>query len=121
FTARANLEACREGTCSATDPAGSWRSAATIRRKSRRAGVAVPQRLTDRGRCAMATPQGSTRRRRNSAARKKGAAAQESRSEEHTSELQSRENLVCRLLLEEKKGWARMPWTGPTCACRRTP
>src|SRR5690606_40463572 len=28
---------------------------------------------------------------------------QKSRSEEHTSELQSRENLVCRLLLEKKK------------------
>src|SRR5690606_40592322 len=28
----------------------------------------------------------------------------DSRSEEHTSELQSRENLVCRLLLEKKKG-----------------
>src|SRR5207302_11510695 len=28
----------------------------------------------------------------------------EERSEEHTSELQSRENLVCRLLLEKKKG-----------------
>src|SRR5690606_41089441 len=27
------------------------------------------------------------------------------RSEEHTSELQSRENLVCRLLLEKKKVW----------------
>src|SRR5690606_40927448 len=27
------------------------------------------------------------------------------RSEEHTSELQSRENLVCRLLLEKKNGW----------------
>src|SRR5690606_41739877 len=27
------------------------------------------------------------------------------RSEEHTSELQSRENLVCRLLLEKKKIW----------------
>src|SRR5690606_40011980 len=27
------------------------------------------------------------------------------RSEEHTSELQSRENLVCRLLLEKKKAW----------------
>src|SRR5690606_41163679 len=27
------------------------------------------------------------------------------RSEEHTSELQSRENLVCRLLLEKKKKW----------------
>src|SRR5690606_40048204 len=30
-------------------------------------------------------------------------ASSESRSEEHTSELQSRENLVCRLLLEKKK------------------
>src|SRR5690606_41988002 len=30
-------------------------------------------------------------------------AAAEQRSEEHTSELQSRENLVCRLLLEKKK------------------
>src|SRR5690606_40913186 len=29
--------------------------------------------------------------------------SQKSRSEEHTSELQSRENLVCRLLLEKKK------------------
>src|SRR5690606_41939380 len=29
--------------------------------------------------------------------------AKEERSEEHTSELQSRENLVCRLLLEKKK------------------
>src|SRR5690606_42067853 len=31
------------------------------------------------------------------------ALAQRHRSEEHTSELQSRENLVCRLLLEKKK------------------
>src|SRR5690606_42025713 len=31
------------------------------------------------------------------------AEAQRQRSEEHTSELQSRENLVCRLLLEKKK------------------
>src|SRR5690606_40337530 len=31
------------------------------------------------------------------------------RSEEHTSELQSRENLVCRLLLEKKKNHHRMP------------
>src|SRR5690606_36833513 len=30
------------------------------------------------------------------------------RSEEHTSELQSRGNLVCRLLLENKKGYGRM-------------
>src|SRR5690606_41295393 len=31
------------------------------------------------------------------------SAGDETRSEEHTSELQSRENLVCRLLLEKKK------------------
>src|SRR5690606_40935186 len=31
----------------------------------------------------------------------------EARSEEHTSELQSRENLVCRLLLEKKKRLAQ--------------
>src|SRR5436309_4720985 len=31
------------------------------------------------------------------------------RSEEHTSELQSRENLVCRLLLEKKKGSCCLP------------
>src|SRR5690606_40572469 len=36
-------------------------------------------------------------------ARVVGADERESRSEEHTSELQSRENLVCRLLLEKKK------------------
>src|SRR5690606_36542808 len=33
----------------------------------------------------------------------RGQRAAEIRSEEHTSELQSRENLVCRLLLEKKK------------------
>src|SRR5690606_40850598 len=33
----------------------------------------------------------------------------EPRSEEHTSELQSRENLVCRLLLEKKNGLSAMP------------
>src|SRR3712207_7977681 len=33
------------------------------------------------------------------------------RSEEHTSELQSRQYLVCRLLLEKKKtGWSRNTW-----------
>src|SRR5690606_42084660 len=34
------------------------------------------------------------------------ATAERRRSEEHTSELQSRENLVCRLLLEKKKAVA---------------
>src|SRR5690606_41623389 len=35
--------------------------------------------------------------------RHEAALARSTRSEEHTSELQSRENLVCRLLLEKKK------------------
>src|SRR5690606_41714738 len=34
---------------------------------------------------------------------KKHSGFEQDRSEEHTSELQSRENLVCRLLLEKKK------------------
>src|SRR5690606_39332137 len=34
-------------------------------------------------------------------------ASSDGRSEEHTSELQSREKLVCRLLLEKKKKWMR--------------
>src|SRR2546430_13684698 len=42
------------------------------------------------------------------------------RSEEHTSELQSQSNLVCRLLLEKKK--SMQPWTAdsflPSCAAR---
>src|SRR5688572_32100054 len=44
------------------------------------------------------------------------------RSEEHTSELQSQSNLVCRLLLEKKKQSIRLstPRT-PNCARRRVP
>src|SRR5436309_6495083 len=37
------------------------------------------------------------------------------RSEEHTSELQSRENLVCRLLLEKKKTAGRETLTKDVC------
>src|SRR5690606_41754859 len=51
-----------------------------------------------------------TRRRRGKPARRQvhqrpslAARSVDTRSEEHTSELQSRENLVCRLLLEKKK------------------
>src|SRR5690606_41601413 len=33
------------------------------------------------------------------------------RSEEHTSELQSRENLVCRLLLEKKNAWRKRKYS----------
>src|SRR5690606_40124867 len=38
------------------------------------------------------------------------------RSEEHTSELQSRENLVCRLLLEKKNARATWYWPASTLA-----
>src|SRR2546430_10314608 len=48
---------------------------------------------------------GRRRRRRTQAGRQARARCQEKaqRSEEHTSELQSQSNLVCRLLLEKKK------------------
>src|SRR3954462_13559965 len=39
------------------------------------------------------------------------------RSEEHTSELQSHDNLVCRLLLEQKRKATRPPSILPTCQC----
>src|SRR5690606_41073230 len=41
--------------------------------------------------------------RASAASAASASAASAARSEEHTSELQSRENLVCRLLLEKKK------------------
>src|SRR3712207_7009466 len=41
------------------------------------------------------------------------------RSEEHTSELQSRQYLVCRLLLEKKKHTAQCPLQGPADHHRR--
>src|SRR5437773_3976809 len=45
-------------------------------------------------------------------------AVRPARSEEHTSELQSHHDLVCRLLLEKKKHKAPMPSTGTSSACR---
>src|SRR2546430_5928634 len=48
-------------------------------------------------------PAQRTPRRRLSALRARSAPLPRSRSEEHTSELQSQSNLVCRLLLEKKK------------------
>src|SRR3712207_7632791 len=64
----------------------------------------VPRRRCARWRCPGAGPRGW------------------SRSEEHTSELQSRQYLVCRLLLEKKKNnpLSRQPWRlclGPLLRC----
>src|SRR2546427_8603035 len=53
-----------------------------------------------RGNCRRWTPPASSRR---CWTRSPTHTAWESRSEEHTSELQSQSNLVCRLLLEKKK------------------
>src|SRR5687768_7262902 len=57
------------------------------------------------------TINGSRRTCRYTTLRTASNAAPPSRSEEHTSELQSRLHLVCRLLLEKKK---RAPWTTST-------
>src|SRR5690349_23934834 len=57
------------------------------------AGEVLRERAGSRGRRVQA----AARHRRRSLPRKPG------RSEEHTSELQSRRDLVCRLLLEKKK------------------
>src|SRR2546430_13547740 len=43
------------------------------------------------------------------------------RSEEHTSELQSQSNLVCRLLLEKKKNTTRVPNTIDNSRLRLSP
>src|SRR2546427_2707082 len=56
-----------------------------------RSEAGPPERMTPRGQ----------KRRRNASSTSKGCSSQ--RSEEHTSELQSQSNLVCRLLLEKKK------------------
>src|SRR5690606_40119825 len=66
--------------------------AAACRRRGRRPSPTPRSRRWRRTRRA-----GCTTRRASSSATAPG------RSEEHTSELQSRENLVCRLLLEKKK------------------
>src|SRR5207302_6238092 len=52
-------------------------------------------------------PRDRRRCREPAAARRSRLRCPSPRSEEHTSELQSRENLVCRLLLEKKKNGPR--------------
>src|SRR5690349_22765439 len=59
-----------------------------------------PKRRTKTHSCARARPIPRTPRARRTS---RPAGAARKRSEEHTSELQSRRDLVCRLLLEKKK------------------
>src|SRR5262249_61691240 len=59
----------------------------------------MPSARRPRERSTMSARSSATRRRKAGSARRRAAV----RSEEHTSELQSLTNLVCRLLLEKKK------------------
>src|SRR5690606_41755293 len=69
------------------------------RRREQRADPRLAQRPRLGAGGRRRPPPARHRRRR----RPGGRAGRQGRSEEHTSELQSRENLVCRLLLEKKK------------------
>src|SRR5207302_11049790 len=68
--------------------------------RSDRRGV---HRLDAAARARAAVPRGHRPQRPLAVQERPGDLVSDSRSEEHTSELQSRENLVCRLLLEKKK------------------
>src|SRR5690606_41714561 len=78
-------------------------------RARRRAGrSAAPRTTRNRAGYGRRKPDGSHRSSRWARPDRRGRArffrgTRRRRSEEHTSELQSRENLVCRLLLEKKK------------------
>src|SRR3712207_7265031 len=82
----------------------------TLFRSARTA--AGPERAVHVGLLARAARAPGRRRRRAAAAQ----AVHARRSEEHTSELQSRQYLVCRLLLEKKKNSMI-----PACFCFHTP
>src|SRR2546430_8773164 len=62
----------------------------------------------------------SNRERRPPASRRASGACPAIRSEEHTSELQSQSNLVCRLLLEKKKNHKKIKTYVPTLKVSRT-
>src|SRR5207302_10063719 len=67
--------------------------------QSARIRVRPPARQLPAARWCLSPPSAPSRRREPRSV----ARVRATRSEEHTSELQSRENLVCRLLLEKKK------------------
>src|SRR2546422_2754094 len=69
-----------------------------------RAGMVAPTwRVGGARRCAAAAAGTTARASRTAVVRAMQARSRKARSEEHTSELQSRLHLVCRLLLEKKK------------------
>src|SRR2546430_6352313 len=81
----------------------------TLFRSSRRA----PERSAppSRRRSTPASRPRSRRPRDGGSARRRRRSGSEARSEEHTSELQSQSNLVCRLLLEKKKTYQVLLYT----------
>src|SRR2546430_13537313 len=81
-----------------------FRSALYSRRRNADDALAVPG-------CALADRAGTggSRRARADHDRPAGRGHDDGRSEEHTSELQSQSNLVCRLLLEKKKVHETVP------------
>src|SRR3712207_8185600 len=78
----------------------SARSAASDGDRSRNSGFAAIRRMASRRDQSGRRRVGSNRAAAN---RPRGTDSTYARSEEHTSELQSRQYLVCRLLLEKKK------------------
>src|SRR5215475_15171414 len=96
---------------------GSGESGAELRRERSRGGAQCRRLRADGGRARQGVGAGEIHRRSGRAGPAGGTHLPQSllprrdsrrrhlrgRSEEHTSELQSRENLVCRLLLEKKK------------------
>src|SRR5688572_32023649 len=66
-------------------------------------GAERDQRVHGRGAVAQAGPRGAVEGQRAPHDHRGGERERRPRSEEHTSELQSQSNLVCRLLLEKKK------------------
>src|SRR2546422_2337552 len=73
-----------------------------IRRPPR--STLFPYTTLFRSRCVRAAARGTRRAFRRGRAGSRRASRPSCRSEEHTSELQSRLHLVCRLLVEKKKG-----------------
>src|SRR3712207_8014065 len=77
---------------------------------------ALPICSASRARCRAAAPTRCSsrwRRARGRSARQGGSQSPRRRSEEHTSELQSRQYLVCRLLLEKKTPHTTSPCPSP--------
>src|SRR5690606_40423914 len=75
-------------------------AAASANRKSAPKSTTRTPRAKSSAASSMDAPWGTAR---NATSQRRAMASTSTRSEEHTSELQSRENLVCRLLLEKKK------------------